>query len=444
MGKIDDSTWRGILNHVRKQGNGLGQTWFDRLEPGELDAGVLEVYAQTGEQRSYLTDHCSTVFREAAQAETGRLVSVEFTFRDEPAEKAVPYPHFAAEHATNEDEQIPLNPEYTFANFVTGPGNQLAHAAAVAVSKAPGQIYNPLFLHGSVGLGKTHLLQAICQKVQQDSPEKRILYLSCETFTNCFIEAVEQGSFQNFRYRYRHVDVLAIDDIQFLAGRERTQEEFFHTFNTLYQRQGQIILSADCSPKDIPSLEDRLVSRFNWGLVSRIDPPCFETRIAIVQKKAKARRLQLSDDVASMIASRIKSNTRELEGAILKVAALSQETGGIITEATAEQALGEAMPGPITALRLPDIVAVVTQHYGIKLTELQGKRRNRSVALPRQVCMYLARELTPLSLEEIGGYFGGRDHTTVLHAHRAIKRQQETNPRLVQVLNELRRHLERH
>ena len=443
MGKIDDSIWRGILNHVRKRGNGLGQTWFDRLEPGEFEAGVLEVYAQTGEQRTYLTDHCSTVFREAAQAATGRLVSVEFTFRDKPGEKAAVRPRIAAEHATDGDEQIPLNPEYTFKDFVIGPGNRLAHAAAVAVSKAPGQAYNPLFLHGSVGLGKTHLLQAVCRNIRRNAPEKRILYLSCEAFTNHFIEAVEQGAFQNFRYRYRYVDVLAIDDIQCLAGRERTQEAFFHTFNTLYQAQGQIILSADGSPKEIPHLEDRLVSRFNWGLVSRIDPPCFETRIAIVQKKAKARQLRLPEDVASMIASRIKSNTRELEGAILKVAAFSQEAGGIITEAIAEQALGEAMPGPITTVRLPDIVAVVTQQYGVKLTELQGKRRNRSVALPRQVCMYLARELTPLSLEEIGGYFGGRDHTTVLHAHRAIRHQEETNPRLAQILGELRKHLER-
>jgi chromosomal replication initiator protein len=324
-----------------------------------------------------------------------------------------------------ETENIVLNPDSTFENFVTGPCNQLAHAACVAAGEKPGHVYNPLFIHGDVGLGKTHLLQAACHQMRAADPQTRILYISCETFTNHFVEAIERGAIHEFRYRYRHVDALVIDDIQFLAARERSREEFFHTFNTLFQSQKQIILSADESPRDIPSLEDRLVSRFSWGLVARIDSPCLETRMAILRKKAKLRCVDLPEDVTHYIAATFESNTRELEGALTKLLAVSQQHGGRVNVEIAKEALGGDMPTQRKETAIPDIFRVVTDRYDVRLADLQGKRRNRSLALPRQICMYLARQLTSLSLEEIGGYFGGRDHTTVLHAVRTIQEQRD-------------------
>jgi chromosomal replication initiator protein DnaA len=240
------------------------------------------------------------------------------------------------------EEPLALNPDYTFQNFVTGPCNRLAHAACIAVAEQPGQTYNPLFIHGGVGLGKTHLLQAVSQQVLERQPDARILYLSCDSFINQFINAIESGEMNQFRYRYRHVDMLVVDDIHFLAGRDRTQEEFFHTFNTLYQQHKQIILSADCPPNEIPELEERLVSRFNWGLVARIDRPCYETRVAIVQKKARMRGLSLPDDVVCYIAARIESNTRELEGAITKMQGMSSLQDGRIDLELAKAALGDS------------------------------------------------------------------------------------------------------
>ncbi|MEP0843642.1 MAG: chromosomal replication initiator protein DnaA, partial [Phycisphaerae bacterium] len=330
----------------------------------------------------------------------------------------------------SDGDELRLNDDYRFENFVTGPCNRLAHAACVAAAESPGRVYNPLFIHGSVGLGKSHLLQAVCHQIQRDNPSAKVLYLSCETFTNHFIEAIERGALHQFRFRYRHVDALVIDDIQFLAARERTREEFFHTFNTLYQAQKQIILSADEAPNGIPSLEERLVSRFNWGLVARIDPPCLETRMAILLKKAKIRCIDLPEDVTHYVATIAESNTRELEGALTRLVAFSQQFGGVINLEIARQALGDQPAASGRKLSIQDIMQAVTERYNVRLSDLQGKRRNRSVAFPRQVCMYLARELTPLSLEEIGGYFGGRDHTTVLHAIRTIQEQREQDPDL--------------
>jgi chromosomal replication initiator protein len=292
-----------------------------------------------------------------------------------------------------------------------------------------------------VGLGKSHLLQAACHHIRQNDPNSRILYISCETFTNHFVEAIERGALHQFRYRYRYVDVLVIDDIQFLAARERSREEFFHTFNTLYQAQKQIILSADESPHDIPSLEDRLVSRFNWGLVARIDPPGLETRMAIVRKKAKLRCMDLSEDVIAYIATIAENNAREIEGCLTRICALSHQYGGMIDLEIARQALGDESPLPKKQISISDIFEVVMERYNVRLADLQGKRRNRSIAFPRQICMYMARELTQLSLEEIGGYFGGRDHTTVLHAVRTVASQRQQNPELEAALRQMNDHL---
>ncbi len=407
---LDPAIWQRILQVVRTQHPTLNRVWFDEMVPRQLTNGVIQVTVATPAQLNFCQNQCQQPFTAAAQQVTGRLVAV--TFHSDSVLRGGVF---------NEGEQpLPLNPDYVFDNFVTGPCNRLPHAAALAVSEQPGKAYNPLFIHGGVGLGKSHLLQAVCQKVLERDPERRILYLSCDGFINQFITAIENGDMNQFRHRYRHADILVIDDIHFLSGRDRTQEEFFHTFNTLYQQQKQIILSADCPPSEIPELEERLVSRFNWGLVARIEKPCYETRVAILQKKARMRGLTLPDDVVCYVAARIETNTRELEGAITKLQGMSLLQNGVIDLELAKQALGDTAPAEQQRVTIQQILDTVTKYYNVRLSDLQSKKRHKSIAFPRQVCMYLARRHTRYSLEEIGGYFGGRDHTTVLHAVRTV------------------------
>ena len=308
MGNLSERTWGDILNRIRGQHPELFRSWFNTLEPMDMEAGTIHVRAANGAQHRYLTQECRTAFRQAAQDIINRLVTVSFVPPPASPEEEEP---LSFERA----DQVVLSEDFTFANFVIGPSNRLAHAACVAVAENPGRVYNPLFIHGSVGLGKSHLLQAICHQIRENQPEARILYLSCETFTNHFIEAIERGALHQFRFHYRHVDALIVDDIQFLGKGERTREEFFHTFNTLYQSHKQIILSADESPVNIPTLEERLVSRFNWGVVARIDSPCLETRMAILRKKARLRCVAIPEDVIHYVASNVTGNIRELEGA---------------------------------------------------------------------------------------------------------------------------------
>jgi chromosomal replication initiator protein len=422
MSGVSERTWSDVLVQVRTNHPELIRPWFGALEPLEMQRGIIQVATDTTTHHQYLTQQCQRAFSEAFQAITGRLVTVSFLPPVSPQLEDMPL--------SFEADELRLNDDYVFENFVTGPCNRLAHAACIAAADSPGRTYNPLFIHGSVGLGKTHLLQAVCHHVLKKNPQARLLYISCETFTNHFVEAIERGALHQFRYRYRHVDALIIDDIQFLGEKERTREEFFHTFNTLYQAQKQIILSADEAPNGIPSLEDRLVSRFNWGLVTRIDPPCLETRMAILQKKGKLRCMDLPEDVVQYLATAVESNTRELEGALTKLAAFSQQYGGVINLALAQQVFGDAVQAQVRKVSIPDIIQVIVERFNVRSADLLGKRRNRSVAFPRQLCMYLARELTPLSLEEIGGYFGGRDHTTVLHAARTVQNQRNQDAEL--------------
>ncbi|MCG8408489.1 MAG: chromosomal replication initiator protein DnaA [Phycisphaerales bacterium] len=427
---MSDAVWADILGYVRTHYSAFARGWFSQLRAGSLKQGQLDVFAANGAQLTYLREHCTRPFVEAAQAATGRLVSVEFLNGEESGlEVPTAALQKTRELASFEGETalLRLNGDYVFDNFVPGPCNRLAHASCLAVSDSPGTAYNPLFIHGNVGLGKTHLLQAICHRVLDRAPATRIMYLSCETFVNHFIEAVERGILNRFRYRYRHVDMLVIDDVQFLSGRDRTQEEFFHTFNTLYHVNKQIILSADCTPPEIPSLEERLVSRFNWGLIARVDAPCMETRHAIIRKKMKLRQMDLPEDVILLIASRIDSNTRELEGALNRIHGMAALEHRPIDLALAHEALGGQEESPLREVRIQDITDLVTNRFGVKLSDLTGRRRSRSIALPRQVCMYLARQLTHHSLEEIGGFFGGRDHTTVLHANKLISNRKETD-----------------
>ncbi|MCE9581626.1 MAG: chromosomal replication initiator protein DnaA [Planctomycetes bacterium] len=315
-----------------------------------------------------------------------------------------------------------LNPNYTFENFVVGLSNRLAHAAATSVAASPGNAYNPLFLYGSVGLGKTHLLQAICHAILAKTPGLNISYLSCEEFVNDYIASVQNmKELEGFRARMRGVDVLLIDDIHFLAGKEGSQEEFFHTFNTLHNAQKQIILCSDAPPKDIPTLEERLMTRFSWGLVARIDTPTFETRVAILKRKAEARGTPFPEDVLFFIAQNIESNIRELEGAVTKVAAYASLLARPIDLEVAREALRDALEVASAPVSIADVQAVVCRKLSVKTAELQSKSRTKSISKARQIGIYLARTMTNASQTDIGNAFGGRDHSTVSYAIDTVK-----------------------
>ena len=329
-----------------------------------------------------------------------------------------------------------LNPKCTFDSFVVGPCNRFGHAAALGASEQPGRSYNPLFVHGRVGVGKTHLLQAFCHSILETLPDAKILYLSCETFVNHFIDALENGSTQEFREKYRNIDVLVVDDVQVLANKEKTQEEFFHTFNQIYNAGKQIVLSSDSPPKDIPTLQDRLVSRFKWGMVCELEPPCLETRMAIVKRKARERGVEMPDDVIAYIAENIHENVREIEGAVTRLLGYTALSNAPLDLETARETLAGIIEVRRGAPTIDDIVSVVTAHFQVKLSELQSKRRTKTIAFPRQVAMFLARKLTRHSLGEIGGFFGGRDHTTVMYAVDRIQKSIEADQKLALLVQE--------
>lgn len=476
----DRQLWHDMLEHLRKAYPAICRQWFEELDVAGLATGTLHLRAQSDIHRNYLQRTCAAAFNDAARTASGRLISIRFLGPSEdfsetrdaapetaavapaedvaelpdpyapadlpptPAEPEVPareeppvvevrVPQAVASRITIESadrraDSLVIDPDYSFENFVVGPGNRLAHAAAVAVGDSLGRQYNPLFIHGGVGLGKTHLLQAACLRILQRRPSARVYYVSCEGFMTQFMESVQSGKMAQFRHRFRDVDVLVVDDIHFLAKRDRTQEEFFHTFNTLHHDGKQILLSSDAAPEEIPSLEARLVSRFKWGLVAKIDPPCYETRVAILKSKAAARGLTLPDECACHIASRIDSNIRELEGAITKLQICMSVDKRPLDLALVKFALNDHTPEALPEPSIQQIITAVTDFYRIRLSDLQSKKRPRSVTVPRQVCMYFARKMTRLSLEEIGGYFGGRDHTTVMHAVRAVENRIDTEP----------------
>lgn len=430
---------------LRKNHPEICRHWFDEIEPVGVDGGVLTLLVAESVRRNYLQRTCSGPFTEAAQAITGRLLAVRFVGEESDVVDAPSVANVGGLALSELDEQLLLSPDYTFETFVVGPGNRLAHAASVAVSANLGGAYNPLFVHGGVGLGKTHVLQAICQVVLRQRPSARIGYLSCQTFSELFLGCVKSGRMQDFRHRFRNFDMLVIDDIHFLSKRDQTQEEFFHTFNSLYQAGKQIVLSSDASPNEIPDLEARLVSRFNSGLVARVDKPCYETRVAILKAKAALLGLNLADDVPAFIASRVDTNIRELEGSLTKVRGFAMANGLAMTLDVAKRALADDRPPSIVSTKpsIQMIIDSVTLYYDLKLADLMSKRRHKSVALPRQVCMWLARKHTRYSLEEIGGYFGGRDHTTVLHAEKKIESARKTDLDLAQAIDRIEGTFER-
>ncbi|MGL5711884.1 MAG: chromosomal replication initiator protein DnaA [Paraclostridium sp.] len=331
-----------------------------------------------------------------------------------------------------------LNPKYTFDTFVIGNSNRFAHAACVAVAESPARAYNPLFLYGGVGLGKTHLMHAIGHHIMEQKKDPKVVYVSSEKFTNELINSIKDDRNEEFRNKYRNVDVLLIDDIQFIAGKERTQEEFFHTFNSLHEANKQIIISSDRPPKEIPTLEDRLRSRFEMGLITDIQAPDFETRMAILRKKAQMENLDVPNEVTVYIAKNIKSNIRELEGALTRVIAYSSLTNRTISFELASEALKDIITNSkheeITVNRIKEKVSSV---FGLKMEDFNSKKRTRSISYPRQVAMYLSRELTDLSLPKIGEEFGGRDHTTVIHAHDKIAKDIDTNEDFKDKINKI-------
>ena len=440
MAKPDSEIWNDVLVHVRNTYPTIHRHWFNTLEHSDLDGGVATIVAPSATFRDYLESSCAEAFDDAIRTVTQRLVTCRFVAPgDDTAHLAhgngttgrPPVEHPARRAAeVDEHGMLPLSPDYSFNHFVIGPGNRIAHAAAMAVADNPGLAYNPFFVHGQVGLGKTHILQAICQRMRQNNPKIRIAYTSCEHFMTRFIEDVKAGRMTGFRHNFRHVDVLVIDDIQFLAKREQTQEEFFHTFNELHQSNKQIIMSSDSPPEEIEDLEDRLVSRFKWGLVTQIAPPGFETRVEIVKEKGRLRGLTLRNDVAELIASRVETNVRELESALSRIQLQAVVDKAPITLSLAEIALGDGQKPELAPITIEQIIEHITDYFGVKLSDLQSRKRTRSIALPRQVGMYLAKQHTRHSLQEIGGYFGGRDHTTVLHAVRTIGDRSTIEPEL--------------
>ncbi|MEG6574264.1 MAG: chromosomal replication initiator protein DnaA [Caldibacillus debilis] len=446
MESIDDLWGKTLAVIEKKISKPSFETWLKSTKALSLQGKTLIVEAPNEFARDWLEGNYSQILAKIIHELTGAEMELKFVIPDAHTEDQE-----TASTAINrkkaqqtENYQTMLNPKYTFDTFVIGSGNRFAHAASLAVAEAPAKAYNPLFIYGGVGLGKTHLMHAIGHYILEHNPSAKVVYISSEKFTNEFINAIRDNRADDFRNKYRNVDILLIDDIQFLAGKESTQEEFFHTFNTLHEESKQIVISSDRPPKEIPTLEDRLRSRFEWGLITDITPPDLETRIAILRKKAKAEGLDIPNEVMIYIANQIDSNIRELEGALIRVVAYSSLENKDITAELAAEALKDIIPASKpNVLTIQDIQKAVGEYFGLKLEDFKAKKRTKSVAFPRQIAMYLARELTDFSLPKIGEEFGGRDHTTVIHAHEKISKLIQEDPLFLKQLEEIKNKLTR-
>jgi chromosomal replication initiator protein len=434
--------WNRALDQIEKKlSKPSFETWLKSTKAHALQGDTLIITAPNDFARDWLESRYSNLIAETLYDLTGEELDVKFIIPPNQAEEE--FDIQAPKKKVNKDDgaefpQSMLNSKYTFDTFVIGSGNRFAHAASLAVAEAPAKAYNPLFIYGGVGLGKTHLMHAIGHYVLDHNPAAKVVYLSSEKFTNEFINSIRDNKAVEFRNKYRNVDVLLIDDIQFLAGKEQTQEEFFHTFNTLHEESKQIVISSDRPPKEIPTLEDRLRSRFEWGLITDITPPDLETRIAILRKKAKADGLVIPNEVMLYIANQIDSNIRELEGALIRVVAYSSLINKDINADLAAEALKDIIPSSKPrVITIQDIQQIVGQEFNIKLDDFKAKKRTKSVAFPRQIAMYLSRELTDFSLPKIGEEFGGRDHTTVIHAHEKISKLVQTDTDLQKQIKEI-------
>lgn len=439
MSPLYQSQWEAILSIIELETSSVSfNTWFKETELLSIEDSKLVVSVKNEFTKEILNTRYLELIRNSALQVLNKEYAIKFVLPNEQTnlnQKVI---------KRNEQLQDPLNypsnlnPRYVFDSFVVGNSNRMAHAAALAVAEAPARAYNPLFLYGGVGLGKTHLMHSIAHYILDQNPNAKVIYASSEKFTNELINSIRDDKNESFRNKYRNIDVLLIDDIQFITGKERTQEEFFHTFNALYEANKQIIICSDRPPKEIQTLEERLRSRFEWGLIADIQSPDLETRIAILRKKAEIENLSVPEDVLLFIAKTVISNIRELEGALNRILAFSSLTNKPITVELANEALKDLIskdkPKVITAEYILDIVA---NYFHLKPEELISSKRTRNIAYPRQIAMYLCRKLTDLSLPKIGEKFGGRDHTTIIHGFDKISRELQTDIELTQMLNEL-------
>lgn len=440
MDSRNSEIWQQVLSVIQtKLSKPSFDTWFKSTRASFLGDDVLVVTAPNVFTAEWLESRYMKLVSSTVADYIGRDVEVKFTIEEaHAAEPPAPFPQIPAPKPLPDENLSMLNPKYTFDTFVIGAGNRFAHAASLAVAEAPAKAYNPFFLYGGVGLGKTHLMHAIGHYILESNPHMKVVYISSEKFTNEFINAIRDNRGESFRNKYRNVDVLLIDDIQFLAGKEGTQEEFFHTFNALHEEHKQIIISSDRPPKEIPTLEERLRSRFEWGLITDIQPPDLETRIAILRKKAKAENLDIPNEAMMYIANMIDTNIRELEGALIRIVAYSSLTNQDITSHLAAEALKDILPtGRNRVITIQDIQQRVGEYYGLKLEDFKARKRTKAVAFPRQIAMYLSREMTDYSLPKIGDAFGGRDHTTVIHAHEKISQQMKVDQELYKIVHHL-------
>lgn len=421
MFKDQNSTWIYLKDKFKEDLSKVSfDTWIDSAQVLSVSNQMITVQVPTTLHKEYWENHLATKVVEYLYEYAGQEITPRFITKDEQEQQDQEEEVIKMPSAPTINRSSELNSKYTFDTFVIGKGNQMAHAAALVVSEEPGTIYNPLFFYGGVGLGKTHLMHAIGHQYLSINPDKTVKYVSSETFANDFIMSIQNRTQEEFRQKYRTVDLLLVDDIQFFADKEGTQEEFFHTFNALYDERKQIVLTSDRLPNEIPKLQERLVSRFAWGLSVDITPPDLETRIAILRKKADAERLEIPNDSLSYIAGQIDSNIRELEGALVRVQAYATMQNREITTSLAADALKSMIKSSEKEVTIGKIQQDVARYYQISVEDLKGRRRVKAIVLPRQIAMYLSRELTDSSYPKIGAEFGGKDHTTVLHAHEKI------------------------
>jgi len=440
--KINKDIWNEVKKVIKDQLNPQSfQTWFAPTKGHSVKGNTINVEVPNKFFKDWLQEHYQEKVQSILRDLTQQDVNINFIVNPN---QEVLFEKRRSFFKRPKIEKTNLNPKYTFEDFVVGPSNRFAHAASLAVAESPAQAYNPLFLYGGVGLGKTHLMQAIGHHLLTHKPKISTFYISSERFTNQLINAIQNRTTLNFREKYRNVDVLLVDDIHFIAGKESTQEEFFHTFNALYDAHKQIVISSDRPPKEIPALEERLVSRFEWGLITDLQPPDFETRIAILRKKAEKEVVFIPEDVTYFIAEKIKSNIRELEGALIRVVAYALLVGKEITLDLTQEILKETLLAEEEKKITIDLIQKkVAEDFDIRLSDMKTKKRTKAVAFPRQVAMYLSRELTDFSLPEIGEAFGGKDHTTVMYAYEKIskllKEDKEKRDRINKILSDIKK-----
>jgi chromosomal replication initiator protein len=433
--------WEKTLNIIKGELTEVSfNTWIKSAIPVSYNNSTIKLGVPNDFTKEILDTRYKDLLINAISLITSKKYDINFCIlSEEAAEVEVKEKNDLRTSVIPSDEMsATLNPKYKFDSFVIGNSNRFAHAASLAVAESPAKAYNPLFIYGGVGLGKTHLMHAIGHYILLNNSKAKVVYVSSEKFTNELINSIKDDKNVEFRNKYRNVDVLLIDDIQFIAGKERTQEEFFHTFNALHEANKQIILSSDRPPKEIPTLEDRLRSRFEWGLIADIQPPDFETRIAILKKKADVENLNIPNEVMVYIASKIKSNIRELEGALIRIVAYSSLTNKEISVDLATEALKDIISNKQTKhITIELIQDVVSSYFNLRVEDFKSQRRTRNVAFPRQIAMYLSRKLTDMSLPKIGEEFGGRDHTTVIHAYEKISESLNNDESLQSTVNEL-------